>query len=238
MKKIVMNIINLLLILFLCFNCYTGLEGAESVTVSSTYYKNEFRKIYYHLGIGGAYGGAYYVNIENNNTYKKYITSLRLSQERNYYQLGFTFRFNFSLESEEFSDELTYYGERTKIQLLWFPGVKMKFPSAIPFIVSYIPYCLIGGGYTKIDYRHMFLDENRILFDNEINGDGFVFGLCLGSEVEIMKELLYMDFGFNYLFSKIKQEFDTDSKEGNVELEESINYWELDYYIGFVVNLF
>ncbi len=233
-----MNIINLFLILFFSLNCYTGLEGAESATVSSTYYKNEFRRTYYHLGIGCAYGGAYYVNIENNNTYKKYITSLRLSQERNYYQLGFAFRFNFALESEKFSDELTYYGERTKMQWIGFPCVRMKFPSAIPFIVSYIPYALIGGGYTVINYRHMFLDENRILFDNEIDGYGFVFGLSLGSEIEIMKELLYIDFGFNYLFSRIRQEFNTDNREGNVELEESINHWELDYYIGFVVNLF
>ena len=111
----------------------------------------------------------------------------------------------------------------------------MKFPSPIPFIGSLIPYFLVGGGYTfDLHYSHIFMDEDRNVFVNSVSGNGPILGFSLGSEMELIENLLYLDLGLNYLYNyNIEARFNWENT-----LEEEFDEIELDFYFGFTYNLF
>gem|GEM_PF-5757092 len=238
MKTItIINIIIFILILSLG----TGEAGRWTTPAPrEKYYRDEYSKTILHLGIGGAYGGTYYLTFENNDNYAKYMTTLRISQEKAFYRLGFVYRFNFLMESEEFTDERTFFSERDKKQFLNFIGADFKLPSSLPFIESYNPYLLLGGGFASIDYHHMFMDENRILYDHVIEGSGWNLGVSLGAEIQLMKDFFSLDFGINYLLANLDQRMRQADEGSEIELEqvEGLDEIELHYYAGFIVNLF
>lgn len=229
--------LNCLIIALFLFSTF-GLAGRwERVPINTEYYKDEFNKPYIHLGIGFTYGGAYYMNIEEYNTYPKYIISFRIAPEIQYYKLGFLFKMSILLESKDFTDEINYYSSRFKFGEVSMVGVNMKFPSPIPLVSSLKPYFIIGGGIFEINYEHMYLDSNRNLINYDVYTDGIapVIGFSLGSEVELIKSLLYLDLGLNYLYT-----FGIKPQRGDETTtdEDAISEIELDYYAGFIFNLF
>ena len=84
MKKIFLN---LFIILFSFSNLCFAVSW-ETVPINKKYYKDEFKKPYWHLGESLLYGGAYYLNIEEYNTYPKYIFAVRLILEKRYYEFA------------------------------------------------------------------------------------------------------------------------------------------------------
>lgn len=226
--------LSLFMALFLFSNlCYAA--KWDTVPLNEKYYKNELKKPYWHMGVNLLYGGAYYLNIEEHNTYPKYIAAIRFILEKKYYALTPIMKLSSLIEYKEFTDGETYYASRFKASGVGMAGVSMKFPSPIPFIGCLIHYILIGGGYTfDLDYRHIFMDENRTVYVNRVQGDGPILGFSLGSEMELIKNLLYLDAGINYLYN-----YNIEARLNyEYELEEEFEEIELDFYIGFTYNLF
>lgn len=228
--KIIINSIIWLLLTNICFA-----EKWYTVPTTHKYYKDELKKPYWHMGMNLLYGGAYYLNIEEYNTFPKYIVGLRLNPEIKNFRFGSMMKLSLLIENKDFTDEETYYASRFKASGTIMVGVNMKFPSPVPLIGSFKPYFLIGGGYTfDLDYNHIFMDDNGNLYVNRIRGDGPVLGFSLGSEIELMENLLYIDLGINYLHNfGINVEINYD-----YALEEEISEIELDFYMGFTYNLF
>ncbi len=230
MKIIINVIICLLLLTNLCFA-----ERWYSVPTTHKYSKNELKKPYFHMGMNLLYGGVYYLNIEEYNTYPKYILGLRFNPEIKYFRFGSMMKVNILIEYKDFTDEETYYASRFKASSTGMFGVNMKLPSPVPLIGCFKPYFLFGGGYTfDLDYNHIFMDDNGNVYVNRLQGEGPIIGFSLGSEMELMENLLYIDLGLNYLYNfGISGEINYE----NV-IEEEFNEIELDFYMGFTYNLF
>lgn len=210
-------------------------------TTSEIYYNDEFKKTYWHLGLGGAYGGSYYMNFENEDKYPKYIINLRLSQEVAPKRVGIMVKFSYWNETYDFPEFTTKYAERTKQQWLGFFGFYYKLPSGIPIINSYKPYFLLGGGYTDIQIKQMYMNEDRRLFNTELEGSGYAGGCNIGCEIELMRNLFSIDTGINFMLGKIHEDRVEIRNGDSLDIEEDedpTEEMELNYYIGFVVNLF
>lgn len=244
MMVVMMNKIKLIILLLLSV-CLVNVfaEDWASEPLINTYFKDEFQTTYWHLGVGAGIGNSYYPNYENNNKYKKYFTILRFCMEKPYYRPSLITKFFVFIEDEEFTDKKIYYGYRDKKQFLLFVGLNYRIPSSLPFITSFIPYGMGGGGYLTVNYQHMFLNNSRMLINSRIEGKGFNAGVSLGCEFEIMENLLSFDICGHWLYGRIKKNMVNDDynneDEREIELEDDVvKEWEMNFYFGFIYNLF
>ena len=247
-KKNIMNkIIVILLILFTANICIAEDwdNNWEVESVNKLYLKDDFNTTPWHAGIGLLYGKAQYLNIDYFNNFSKYMMYIRINSEIDYYKYGFVIRLMFAIEDEMFTDELTWYGNRSKMQGIGLAGISMKFPFFFNFINSWNPYLLIGGGYTSMDYEHTFLSDTGYVFNTQVEGRGPLFGGSLGVEFEFMKNLLFIDLGMNYFYNfNISQEMednsfdnDNDDDQNRIEVGDPIKEIEMNFYFGFSFNL-
>ena len=224
--KTIITIILLFLIIGTSFA-----EEWETVPAKSEYFKDKYKKPDFHLGLNVLIGGAFYLNTEDAYTMPKYIFGLRLNAEKGYYELGFMMKFAILREYRDFTDNSTYYGERSKTSMTMMGGVNMKFPSALSFFESFKPYFLIGGGAVMdLTYYNVVQVGNNI-YTNEIEGRGTILGLTLGTELELMKNLFDIDVGMNFLYN-----FDISQQVNYQEMSGEAYEVELDFYLGLCFN--
>jgi hypothetical protein len=228
--------LSLFLFLFPAWPLMSKEEGPGPV--GDRYYRNEFVKPYFHLGLGFNFGGAYYLNYSDQNLFRKYGVSFKLAQEKGLSRLAMVFKLQGLFEFQSFTDDSSYYGYREKKQALFFIGMNLKLRPLLPGAQSLKPYLLLGGGVTDIRYKHMFRDKSGSNYSNEVTGFGGSAGLNAGLEIELIDQLLSLDLGSFYMVNPgIRVRINPDNSNEK-ELKDSMNEFELSYYLGFSINLF
>ncbi|MDD5065494.1 MAG: hypothetical protein PHF84_00470 [bacterium] len=231
MKKLVF-----IIMIFMCSGQIQASDDWEKVPATEQYYKNELKKVYFHLGLGFQYGGVYYLNYKDSNNFSKFSVSLLLAQETRNYQVGFAFKISCLFEAEEYTDDRTYDAYREKEQPAFLLGAVTRFPLSLPLVESIMPYLMIGGGPVFINYTHIFMDEKRMTYFTELNGDGGHADLNFGVELELIRNLLYLDLGGYYTYN-FSIRINTDDNSDDDEVKDQKEY-EISYMAGFIFTLF
>jgi len=199
-KVLIINLISAL-ILFCSFLQLYGEWETEPVT--SKYYKDEFEKPYYHLGVGYGMGASYYFNYNENNSFIPYVSSIKLVKDINVNEIGILFKIDAIVENKEYTDEVRYYGASFRTFFLLYLGINKKYKSFIPFFDWLLPYVSIGIGKVDVSFEQKFADPAGDLYFVKIRGDGWAVGTDMGIEIFLIENLLSFSMGFKYNYNFI-----------------------------------
>ena len=193
-----LNKINLKIILIFIFLIFgVMVKNLMGGVLTSRYYKNEFKRPYFHLIIGFGKGLSYYFNYSGNNRFSPFNFILELENETEVKHFGGLLRLEISTENKERTDEIIYYNYYRRINLGIYVGLNYKFRSFIPYVDCIIPYFTLGIGHSDIKVENTFkLSGKRE--DINIESGGEILGIDLGSNFVIIENLFSINFGFKY----------------------------------------
>ncbi len=208
------------------------LEGSYTERV---YYKDEFKKIRFHLGFGAGIGYDWYPKYSDYNMINSYIFNIRLVQELNDSStFGLIFLINGIIEDKILTDENTFWGNRFySIQSL-LAGVKLKYKSFIPLTKNIVPYFLVGGGGAIGNFEEYLKIENK-LFERGLEVDGISVKGIIGSEIYFLPTFLSLDLGVSFNYNFLLHYYSYDEKVDVSEFNDTefmINFYiGLNYYV-------
>lgn len=175
----------------------------QTESVTTRYYKDEFKKPYYHLGVGCRIGASYYFNYNENNSFIPYILSIKLEKDIDVNEIGILFKIDTIIEEEEYTDQVRYYGKNSRLFFLFYLGVNKKIKSFIPFFEWLFPYVTIGGGNVDVEYFQRFADSAGDLYSSIIEGSGWCIGADIGVNMYLIESLLSLNSGIKYNYNFI-----------------------------------
>lgn len=173
-------------------------EKFNLTPVNSRYYRDEFKKPYFHLSAGAGIGFDYYLNYSENNNFFPYMLYLVLNNETDVKHFGAVLKFEILFETDEWSDERSYNSSYFKFVPSIYFGITYKLESPLPYIKYFIPYFQLGAGGIMAKSKNDFFDSYKNLHNTEIESWGSKWGIELGNEFVFVNHLFSVDLGIKY----------------------------------------
>ncbi len=235
------DIKKIFILIFLISATSLWAKSWKATPATTGYYKEEFKKVYFHFGIGGSIGFSYYLNYSENNNFYPYIISIKLIKEIKEGEIGYFLKFDNIFETKEYTDESTYYGDSFREMHFLYIGINKKYKSFIPLTEWLLPYISIGGCKIEAEYHHSTANLDGYIDNAEIRGSGWGIGIDLGTDIELIENFLFLNIGMkyncNFMGNIYRIIWLEENKEIQIKMEEQNEHYIL-FYTGFHYFLF